>query len=165
MDLSYVLFDTQPTGTAAFDAILFQNAQGADATHTEDFTNMRGAGSLPSSEKFTLNKLSVAFSPAITPADIIGVATASLIQVRLYDQVVLYLPLAFAFDESAYSGFNNLAAAAGLQVTGIFANGFMLDKPIEIPGGAKFAVRIKTTVATAASTKLIVGLNGTLSLP
>jgi len=165
MDLSYTLFDTQATGTAAFDAVLFQVAQGADATHTEDFTNMRGAGSLPSSEKFVCEHVGVAFSPAVAAADIAAIAVASLLQLRLYDQVVLYIPLVFAFYKSGYSGFNNLAAGAGLQATGIYEQGYKLDKPIEIPGGAKFAARVKTTVATAASTKLLVSLTGTLSLP
>lgn len=165
MDLSYVLYDTLSTGTAAFESLLFQVAQGADTTHTEDFTNMRGAGSLPSSEKFTIKTLGVSIDPAITPADISKLFVGSFLQLRVYDQVLLWVPLVYCIWHAGWQGFSNLTAAAGLYATGSLDYGFMLENPIELPPGAKFAVRVKSTQATAASTKVVVGLQGILTLP
>ena len=165
MDLSYVLFDTQPTGTAVFDALLFQTAQGGDVTHTEDFTNMRGAGSLPSEEKFMLERIGISNDPAQGAADFSKLLVASLLQIRVNNQIVFWSPLPALLVASKWTGYSNLTAAAGLSVTGSLQDGYTLDKPIQIDGGRKFDIRIKTTQATAVSTKLVIHLFGTLSLP
>lgn len=165
MDLSYVFFDTLSTGTAAFDTLLFQVAQGGDSTHTEDYTNSKGAGSFPAGQKFTVKKISVAFDPAITPADLSKIAIGSFIQLRVNDQVLFWSPLSYVFGKSGYQGFSNQAAAATLAAAGVISEGFDFETPVEIAGGVSFAVRIKTTQATAASTKLVCSMRGVFTMP
>lgn len=160
-DLSYIFFDSVATGAAAIDALLFQVARGADATHTEDFTNMVSSGAFPSGQKFVIEHIGVMVEPALTPADADALFHASILQVLINSQVDFWCPLASVVDMSAWSGFNNLAAAAGLQVTGSLGKGFDLKIPISVDGGVGFGVRIKTTVATVASSKLICALTGT----
>lgn len=160
-DLSYVFFDTVATGTAAFDALLFQVARGADATHTDDFTNMVSSGAFPAGQKFVIDHIGVIIEPALTPADADALFHASLLQVLINSQVDFWCPLTEVVDNSGWTGFNNLAAGAGLQVTGSFSDGFMLKIPINVDGGVGFGVRIKTTVATAVSSKLVCSLTGT----
>lgn len=161
MDLSYVFFDTLPTGTAVLDALLFQVARGGDATHTEDFTNGVGAGSFPQGQKMVVDKVGVLLEPAVTPADMDALMHASIFQIIINSQVQFWAPLALVVDNSAWNGFNNLAAAAGLQVTGMINDGYELKNPIVIEGGVNFSARIKTTVATAVTSKLVVVLYGT----
>jgi hypothetical protein len=160
-DLSYVFFDTVVTGTAVFDALLFQVARGADATHTEDFTNMVSSGAFPAGQKFVIEHIGVLTEPAVTAADTDALFRASLLQVLINSQVDFWCPLAQVADKSSWGGYSNQTAAAGLQVTGNYGHGFDLKIPISVDGGVGFGVRIKTTVATAASSKLVCALTGT----
>jgi len=162
-DRKYVLFDSIDTGTAAFDTLLFQVASGADATHTETYTNMRGAGSLPGAEKFTLNKISVIVPPSLTPADTAVLFKDSILQFRLLNQVLLWIPLIVAVDYSFHNGFYTLATAANNQVYGNLGEGYTVDPPVDIAGGEKFDVRVKTTTGTSATYRLVIALVGILT--
>ena len=93
-EFDFVLYDTAPFGASAdTEHVLFQVAQGADSTHTESFTNMRGSGSLPQDEAFLVNKvgISVDFGPDDNEVD--GVWINSFIEVRISDETVFKAPL------------------------------------------------------------------------
>jgi len=162
-DRKYVLFDSIDTGTAAFDTLLFQVASGADPTHSETYTNMRGAGSLPGAEKFTLNKVSLIVPPTLSPSDTNIIFKDSILQFRLLNQVLLWIPLIVAVDYSFHNGFFTLATAANNQVYGNLGEGYVVDPPIDISGGEKFDVRVKTTTPTSLSYRLVVALVGILT--
>jgi len=162
-DRRYILYDSLATGTAAFDTLLFQVASGADTTHTETFTNMRGAGSLPATEKFTLQRIGVVIPPTLAPADYAALLGGSLLQFRLLNQVLVWIPLVAAIEYSKTNAFYTLATAANQNAFGFLHDGFALDPAIDIAGGEKFDVRVKTTAATAASYTLVVCLDGILT--
>jgi hypothetical protein len=162
-DRKYILFDSIDTGTSVFDTLLFQVASGADAVHSETYTNMRGAGSLPGAEKFTLNKISVIVPPSLTPNDTTALFKDSILQFRLLNQVLLWIPLIVAVDYSLHNGFFTLATAANNQVYGNLGEGYTVDPPIDIAGGEKFDVRVKTGNATSFTYRLVVALVGILT--
>jgi hypothetical protein len=162
-DRKYILFDSIDTGTSVFDTLLFQVASGADAVHSETYTNMRGAGSLPGAEKFTLNKISVIVPPSLTPNDTAALFKDSILQFRLLNQVLLWIPLIVAVDYSLHNGFFTLATAANNQVYGNLGEGYTVDPPIDIAGGEKFDVRVKTGNATSFTYRLVIALVGILT--
>lgn len=164
-DKQYVLYDTLATGTGALDALLFQVASRGDATHTETYTNMQGAGSLPSGYKMVVNKLALLFSPAMAAADLAALFTGSIVQFIYANVVEFWSPLAIIIGYNAWTGWSNLTAGAGLQAAGSEGHGYDFNPAFEIAGGVQFAVRIKSTNATGVSTNLVIALVGTLTIP
>ena len=166
MDLHTVLYDTwQPSTTAAAEAMLFQVPQGGDATHTESFTNARGAGVLPSGEKFLIKKIKLIIDEQIAEADFDTRLYGGYIEVRIKDKTVLKAPCQMFFAHSAYGGHFTQATAALTQSIGPIGDGFILDLPILINGGERFQVRCVQGVAFAAAIDHKVALEGILSLP
>ena len=166
MDLDYILYDTAVFGTVAnFESVLFQVAQGADVTHVESFTNMRGAGALPQEEAFKCNWLGVTVDFTSTlPQDYKAMWLASFLEFRLSDKTVLKIPLAAAAAYSAFSGHYSQAAAADNAAVSLMGNGYTLDIPIEISGGTAFRVRVvQGTVLSAASKNVKILLGGILT--
>lgn len=166
MDLDYTLYDTAIFGTVAnFESVLFQVAQGADVTHIESFTNMRGAGALPQEEAFKCNWIGVAVDFTSTlPQDYKAMWLGSFLEFRLSDKTVLKAPLAMFAAASGFSGHYSQAAAADNAAIGLMGNGYTLDIPIEISGGTAFRVRIvQGTVLSAVSKNVKVLLNGILT--
>lgn len=165
MDLRYVLYDSLLTTAAKQDVLLFQVAQGADATHTESFTNMRGAGSLPAQESFTIQKIGVIVPPTIVAADFLAYFMNAFVQIRARDQVVAWVPLPLCLIASSWNGFSNLAAAGGLSAIGNLRDGFdLLDLPLVISGGEKFAARVVLNTAPTVVATLIIALIGKLTI-
>lgn len=166
MDLQYVLYDTAIFGTVAnFESVLFQVAQGADAAHTENFTNMRGAGALPQEEAMKVNWLGVAVDFTSTlPQDYKAMWLSSFLEFRLSDKTVLKLPLSLLASNSNFTGHYSQAAAADNAAVGLLGDGYHLDIPIEISGGTAFRVRVvQGTVLSAASKNVKVLLGGILT--
>lgn len=167
MDLSYLLYDTVPLGTAAnTEFVLFQVPQGGDSTHVESFTNMRGAGSLSQSEKFVINKLSVATDFVFTLlSDYMQAFSNSFLELRIQDLTYFKAPLQLLVDASAYGGSIQLSSAANQSPIGLLGDGYELTLPVTIPGGTPFRVRVYQTVAQSAGPhNLKVSLHGTLTI-
>lgn len=165
-DLRYFLYDTAVFGTTAgTEHVLFQVAQGGDATHTEDFTNSRGAGSLPSEERFVCDRIGVFVDAAIADAEVEKVFTGSFLEIRVADKSVFKAPLKVCAGYGGWSGHFTQATAANRALIGPAQGYCHLDIPIEIPGGTAFRVRVyqKTALAAAANVKVVLG--GVLSTP
>ena len=166
-DLSYVLYDTAPFAAAAnVEFLLFKVAFGGDATHIESFTNMRGAGSLPVGEKFTIKKISVvldSFSTVID--DVLKATVSSFFDIRVNDQSLFKAPSSLLIDASAYGGSYQLAAAAAHNGLGLLGNGYELENPIMVPGGTAFYCRLFQTVALSTTYNIKVCLQGIYTLP
>lgn len=166
MDIHTTLYDTwQPGTTASAEATLFQTPQGGDSTHTESFTNCRGAGQLPSGEKFEIKKVKLIIDEMIAEADFDTRLYGGFLEVRVKDKTLLKAPAQMFFAHSAYGGNNLQATAALIQSIGPLGDGFALDIPILINGGERFTVRCVQGAAFAAAIDHKVVLEGILSLP
>lgn len=160
-DLRYMLYDTVVFGaTANAESILFQVASGADATHNEQFTNMRGAGSLPQTEKMVVDKISCVIDKALAKADLYDIFNGSILEVRIADFTVIKGPFAKFIDASAYGGSVQVAAASDVFTVGLLGDGFELDHTIELPGGTPFKVRVLQGPAVTAGSNVKVVLGG-----
>lgn len=166
MDIHTTLYDTWQPGTAAgAEALLFQTPQGGDATHTESFTNSRGAGVLPSGESFLIKKVKLIIDEQIAEADFDTRLYGGYIELRVKDKTLLKAPAQMFFAHSAYSGNNLQATAALIQSIGPLGDGFVLDLPVTIKGGERFQVRCVQGAAFASAIDHKVVLEGVLSLP
>lgn len=165
-DYDYILFDTAPFGNVANnEMILFQTPQGSDATHTEAFTNMRGAGSLSQGESFKVNKISVMLDFIGIAVDLQSVWIGNFLELRVSDKTVFKSPLPPLANSSFYSGVNNQTAAANFAEFGPVGDGYELAIPIVIPGGTLFRVRVfQVTALSAVSRNMKVLLHGTYSI-
>jgi hypothetical protein len=160
-DIRFMLYDTwQPGVTASAQQVLFQVAQGADSTHTESFTNMRGSGSLPSQEKMVVDKISVIVDKALAIADLTKWIYGSILEIRVSDFSRIKGPVAKFIDASAWSGSVIEAAAADTPTVGLVGDGYELDKFIEINGGTPFKVLLTQNLALSAATNIKVVLEG-----
>lgn len=165
-DISFVLFDTAVFGVAASDQSLFQVSMQGDATHTENFTNSRGAGSLPQNEKFTLKEIGVFPETDLLIADIEAMQRGSFIEVIISDVHYMKIPLQLCMKASGYGGHFGQAAAADAALIGVMNDGYKLEIPIEIPGGTQFRIRVvQGTALGVASKNVKVCLIGILSIP
>ena len=165
-DLDYVLYDTAVFGaTANNESVLFQVAQGGDATHTESFTNMRGAGQLPQAEAFSVEWIGVNPDHALVEADIEAIWRGSFLEIRVADLTVLKAPLRLFADQADYQGHFAQAAAANRVIIGLRGEGYALTKPISIPGGTYFRVRVVQGPAVTAGSNMKVNMRGTLTIP
>lgn len=166
MDLDFTLYDTAVFGaTANAESVLFQLAQGADATHTEAFTNSRGAGQLPQTEQFTCRWIGVRPVHALVEADIEPIWRGSFLEVRIADQTVLKAPLALFAAYAAFGGHFTQAAGANRVMAGLAGTGMELAHDIVIPGGTAYRVRVVQGPAVTAGSNMVVMLRGTLAIP
>lgn len=166
-DYSYALYDTVPMGaTANTETVLFQTAQGADSTHTELFTNSRGAGALPANEEFSIEKVSCVLDFNGTIADIQNALINSYLDIVVNNKSVFKAPCALLVDASGFSGHYTQATAADEAVMGLQGGGYALKIPIKIPKGSPFKVRhFQGTSLSTTGRNLKVVLHGTLTTP
>lgn len=162
-DLSWVLYDTAVFNTVATTAHeLFQVSQGSDSTHTEDFTNSPGAGSLPSGQNMEVKAVGVYPEHDVTAAELVKIYNKAWLELKVSESVKLKLPLSLVAAPQEFNGAVGAAAGSGLSWAGPI---FDLEIPIPIPGGTQYKVTIMQVVATAAAEQLKVCLFGTLTRP
>lgn len=165
-DYTYTLYDTAVLSNAVTDQVLFQVSQGADATHTESFTNSRGAGQLPTGESFEVKKISATVDGNWVVADQINWILNSFCEIRVSDLTVFKCPLAYLVDGASFGGLYTQASAAEESAIGYQGDGYELEIPIEIQGGVQFRVRIYGGTALSTTGRNVkITLHGTLSLP
>lgn len=161
----YDLFDSVVFGTtAALIQALFQTAEGADATHTRQFTNMRGAGSLPTAESFTVRSIHVVSEVSPPQADIEKIYQDSWLEFILNNLSILRSPLRMFASSSDWYGHFTQAAAADITVLGAGGMGRNLAIPVVIPGGTAFKVNVYNGTALSANHTLRVLLRGDLKI-
>ena len=164
----YTLYDTMVFGVAVQpEQALFQVQQGADATHSKSFTNMRGAGSLPNQEKFSIDKIGVYVDfNVVLPADLYNIWLGNYLELRVADNSVLLIPLRAAAQYNSFGGHYSQAAAANGTMGGITNDGYELDIPVDVPGGTGLRVNVpQSTVLSVASIAVRVLLHGILDRP
>lgn len=159
----HVLYDTAPIGTTA-NAVhtLYQTSQGGDATHDKQFTNMRGAGALPTSEMMTVFNVGITLDEDTIQADLELLFYSSRLELFIKDRSIFRLPLAWCARGMAWSGAYTLAVAADDAHLGIVGDGYELREPVTIDGGDVFRVEIIQGGALSAAMSVIVGLEGML---
>lgn len=164
-DYSFVLFDTALFSTVdETDFPLFQVAEGGDATHVKAFTNSRGAGQLPSTEKFTVKKVEVYPNERLTIADAGVWFIDGYLSIEVNNREIFRAPLAHVIGGPQPTGHFTQAVAADLSSLEFNGRGFEFDIPIEIPGGTPFKVILHQGNVTAVATQAIVcALTGTLT--
>lgn len=161
----YDLFDSVVFGVSAgLTQALFQTAEGADATHTRQFTNMRGAGSLPSGEEFLVQSIHVISEGAPVEADIEKLYQDSWLEFVLNNLSILRSPLRVFASHSDWSGQYTQAAAAAGTIIGAVGMGRNLGIPILIKGGTAFKVNVYNGTALSANATLRCMLRGQLKL-
>src|SRR6267142_4480250 len=137
----YVIFYTWIAGATANDEFqLFQVQQNGDATHTEQFTNMRGPGSFPQDETFVLDRIGIIVDHDIIQADVTKLFMGGFLEIRQVDRTVLKAPLSLFSEANAYGGSDTTTAAANGNVIGLLGSGFQLRPGMEITlnGGQGF---------------------------
>jgi len=165
-DLSWVLYDTAQFGTSANTSHeLFQVAQGADSTHSEDFTNSPGSGSLPSNQKFIVKAIAVYPEHNIDQAEIAKIFNKSWLQLKVSESVKLKTPLSLLAAPQQFTGHYTQGTAADGNNVSWSGPLFELEIPIEIPGGTQYKVTIMQVVAAAATEQVKCCLIGTLTRP
>lgn len=166
-DLTYVLYDTAAFGaTAGTEHVLFQVTQGADSTHVEAFTNMRGNGSLPQEEAFEISLIGVMADFDMTEAEVAEVFRASFLEIRVSDETVLKAPLSCFAYRNSYGGAYSQGTAADNAIIGLAGDGFVLTIPVQIRGGTSFRIRVyQGTAMSGASKNVKVMLFGRLTRP
>jgi hypothetical protein len=165
-DRRYALYDTYIFAAAASTGRLFQTSEGGDAVHVTAFTNSRGAGVLPQSEKFTVDWIGIIEDYIPLIANRVNITIASWFEIIVANVSVLKLPLIMAWAKNGYSGHFTQAVAADLSGLGRLGDGYnMVDHPIVINGGEQFAVVVNQGTAVAAASNVKFVLNGVLSIP
>lgn len=166
VDRHYILWDTIVLGTVPnAESILFQVAQGGDATHTENFTNSRGAGVLPGEEKFLIKRIHLIVDSDILPADIKVWTFGSFLELKVNDKTEIKLPAQLCVSQSAYQG-HFVTATLEKAAVGQIGDGFEIDNPIVVPGATPWRVRfVQGTVLAVGSKNLRCGLEGILTSP
>lgn len=166
-DYDFTLYDTwQPSTVANAEQILFQVSQGGDSTHTEQFTNMRGAGSLPSQENFIIRKISIIADQKVAVADLFKWFTGGLLDFQRANLSVLKGPLQQYLDHNSWGGNLVMGTAADNGAIGLESWGFDLDPQyfIHLGGGVPFRVRMIQGSALSATTNIKVTMRGIYSL-
>lgn len=162
----WTLYDTAVFGaTASVDHELFKVSQNGDSTHTQSFTNSRGAGVMPSNEQFDVDTVIVSPDTDFDTDDRGDMWDGSFITIRVNNQDVFTAPLRMCAGYAAYSGHFTQAAAADASRIGLEGMGYRLNKPITIKGGMSFSVIVHQQVAITASMNVKTMLRGNLTLP
>lgn len=167
-EMDYVLYDTAAFGNAAnTEHLLFQVAQGGDATHTESFTNSRGAGQIPNEETMVIEEIAVTVvTNQATPSDYQNVWIASFLEIKIADFSWGKFPLALLARANSYGGHYSQAAAADDAMIGLQGKGLQLKRPITLKGGTSFKVRVfQGTALGGASRNVLISLIGVLNMP
>lgn len=165
VNLHFQLYDTwTPSTTANAESILFQVIQGGDATHNEQFTNMRGAGALPQTEKMVINKIKIQPDVILTKADVLILYYNALIEFKLSDFSYFKVPVMQCIDHAAWSGAPLEATIADTITIGPWGQGWELVNPISIPGAQPFKVRLIQGAALSGASRIKVILEGIYTL-
>lgn len=160
-DLRFMIYDTwQPSTVANAQQVLFQSPSGADATHTPIFTNMRGAGSFPQTEKMVVDKISIFLDKTIAVADIAKWLFGGNFEFVLANISVLQLPLQALVAHDAWSGALVEGTPADAPTIGLLGMGWTLDKVLEIEGATPFKAILTQGLALSAQTNVKVALEG-----
>ncbi len=160
------LYDTLALSASAnITHQIFNVQENADASHTSDITNMKGAGSLPDRDSMSVDRVGVSLIVATADDDVRLFWQQSFIRIRVAQLQVLQVPTILCARGDAYSGLNNQAVAADMNAFGIMGTGYQLDVPIEFPGGTQLTVELVQTKALTAGCITLVTLDGIYSTP
>ena len=165
MDVRWGLYDTwQPSTTASVQQTLFQVSQGGDANHPPNVTNMRGAGSLPQTEKMVVDTVKVIVDKALPIADLSKWYYGSIIEIIVANLQVLQIPVSQCIAHTAWSG--SLVEATGVDTptVGLLGLGFKLDPVITLGGAITFKVNMTQNLALSAAAFIKVVLEGVYSI-
>jgi len=163
--LHTTLFDTWPIPVAAAPpALLFQVVRGGDAVHIATFTNMRGAGQLPSTEEFEIHKIYIIPDRQATVLDPVALLHQSLVELRIKERTVFSCPARYLCAGPAWQG---MTVAVAFEAAELINEPFILDLPLTIPGGVSFVVECTPSAALfpAAIFNIVVVLEGYLNTP
>lgn len=166
-DYSWMLYDTAVFGTSAgVTSSLFQVSEGGDATHTSDFTNSRGAGVIPTNEKFLINWIGVTFESNIVEADVDDWYVAGYVRIFIANLICFHAPILPLIAHSAFSGVLAQAAAANRALVNRLGNGYNFRQPLSLKGGDAFKVEVyQGTLLATASMRVKILLDGILTRP
>ena len=160
--MDWCLWDVASFSTAAAVHELFQNRSGSDSNNPKHKTNMRGSGSLPVNEKFTIRKIGLQFDNQVALADVFALTDSAYVEIVVSDRIVCELPLIAIVDRNSYNGAIELASAAAQAAIGRPGDGYGFREPIELSGGDSFSVRITQTTVLSAAEDVRVNLYGDL---
>ncbi len=163
-DFPFILFDTAIFGTAANTThTLFTLAQGADSTHTKQFTNNRSGGQLPQNEKLLIQKVHATIWNTVAEADLFDWFDGCYLELFIADESYFRIPLVFASSRNDYSGVLAQAAAANNVVIGHKGYGWEVKPNITLMGGNSFKIEVFQQNALAAVDNMWIGLEGILT--
>lgn len=165
--LDYMIYDTALVSTTAgVEHILFQVGQGAQPTKGKQITNMRGSGSFPEQEKFTVRRIGVTPDDIFSADDLLSLYHFSLLTIEYNNVKVLEAPLQCFADKASFGGVNSQGSATDFSAFGTDGNGYMFNEPLVIQGGKNIRATVLQGIAVdSADLRLKVVMYGTLDSP
>lgn len=162
----YIFYDTASFSTSANTLhTLFQSAQGSGSTRTKQQTNWIGAGSLPSENSFTIQKIGVTYNDIYVEDDIQKLVDQTYLELFINNRTRFLAPLRTLIQANAYSGVIAQATAANEASFGLVGNGFMFNPVKELGPGISFKVEVWQEAALSAASNIAVLLEGIWTKP
>lgn len=164
-DVRWQLYDTwQPSTVANLQTTLFQVSQGGDANHPPNVTNMRGAGSLPQTEKMIVDRIKIQVDKALPIADLSKWFYGSILEVIVANTQLLQVPVSSCITASAWSGSLIEASGVDTPTVGLLGDGFALNPMIQLLGAMTFKVNLTQALALSAAAFIKVILEGVYTI-
>lgn len=158
------LYDTIPCGTTANTVhTLYQVSEGADATHTKDYTNMRAGGTIHTNERFRIERVSLIVDDNSPVADLNNWFVEGILSIFINDKEVFVSPAQLLVSNSSYGGHYSQGTAADEALIGLVGDGLELRIPLEIVGGNRFRVEYLQGTALSEVVNVKCVLIGTLT--
>lgn len=164
-DVRWQLYDTwQPSTVASLQTTLFQVSQGGDANHPPNVTNMRGAGSLPQTEKMVVDKIKVQVDKALPIADLSKWFYGTILEIIVANTQILQLPVSSCIAQSGWSGSLQETSPADTPTVGLWGEGFSLLPVINLAGAIPFKVNVTQNLALSAAAFIKIVLEGVYTI-
>lgn len=163
-DVPFMLYDSIVFANATNTThTLFQVAQGADSTHTRQFTNMRASGQLPQNEKLVVRAIHAILWNTVPKADLADIWDGNTLELVLSDENIFRMPLKVFSSQNAYGGAIQEATATDLTFIGLQGMGYTVKPEITIMGGDSFRVDVFQQNAVAVAENMWIALEGVLT--
>jgi len=151
----YPFYDTARLQTSVGVITMFNTAEGNDATHQGQDTNMRVGGNWVESEDVVIDCIKVFRDGAWILNDIPLVYQENYLKVYVAQENVLQLPLSLFIANDSFSGIGLEATQTDAFMIGKQGYGYKLDIPIEVAGGTAFKVEFHQVTAIATANSLV----------
>jgi len=159
--IDWVLYHTKASGTNASAELTFFDD--SESNSGLQVTNMEVRGQLPSSQRFTIDKIKVLLDVEAATGDVKDLLDSAVLELNVNNRRMLIAPL---IEFCGGVNLNPETTASTTDDARTIGPEFELKKPLQIPGGVPFNVKITIgKTAPSASSDITVMLKGILERP